>query len=93
MVRFPAHRRRMAMILNSVFVLSNLVVELIEHAIDRREVDLDRLKYVRNRTPGLSEALAGLLPYVVQRDDVALPTGQKRGPGGRRNRRRRTRIG
>ncbi len=37
MVRFPAHRRRMAMILNSVFVFSNLVIELIEDAIDRRE--------------------------------------------------------
>src|ERR1700722_20995115 len=44
------------------------------HAIDRGEVDLDRLEYMRNRAPRLSEALPCLLPPRVQRDDVALPT-------------------
>ena len=48
------------------------------HAIDRGEIDLDRLEYVRDRTPALREALPGLLPHSVQRDDVALPNGKRR---------------
>src|SRR5436853_576845 len=36
-VRFPAHRRRVAVVLNLVFVLADLMVELIENQIDGRQ--------------------------------------------------------